>query len=196
MAMGLYWGTASLTLEEPSTWDARRVVAKDQMRADSGQSETSVRERFDRVRFSVENFATQAWRDALEAWWSYAQGGGSWGLAFDSADKVDTTLNASAIVGATSLTVASGTGIVAGRRYKIRDADGRYQEIVTVGGGYTPGSTTVPITSGLIYARSSGAIFRTVEYYPAMESEETEFPVVQNQGITWTLAHVAREYKS
>ena len=59
-----------------------------------------------------------------------------------------------ATTGQTSLSVASGTGITAGQMLKIYD--GVNSENVTVGSTYVFGSTTVPLTSTLLYSHASG----------------------------------------
>ena len=57
--------------------------------------------------------------------------------------------------GTSSITVADGTGIVAGRTYSIYD--GASSELVTVGPSYTFGSTTVPLTTTLAYTHTAAA---------------------------------------
>ena len=64
------------------------------------------------------------------------------------------SLIASATAAATSLTVQSAAGIVAGMSLRIYD--GASSEKVTVGSSYTYGSTTVPLTAGLTYTHASG----------------------------------------
>lgn len=64
-------------------------------------------------------------------------------------------LTANCSAGATSLTVDSGVGIVAGQTLKI--FDGASSENVVVGSSYTYGSATVPLVSGTAYAHTSGA---------------------------------------
>ena len=64
------------------------------------------------------------------------------------------SLIASATAAATSLTVQSAAGIVAGMSLRIYD--GASSEKVTVGSSYTYGSTTVPLTSALAYTHASG----------------------------------------
>lgn len=65
-----------------------------------------------------------------------------------------TTLAANTSVGATSLTVESGIGIVAGQELKI--FDGANTENITVASTYTYGSTTVPLVDALTYAHTAG----------------------------------------
>ena len=63
-------------------------------------------------------------------------------------------LIASATAGQNSLTVKSGVGITVGDTLKIYD--GMYSENVTVADSYVFGSTTVPLTSPLIYSHDAG----------------------------------------
>ena len=65
------------------------------------------------------------------------------------------TLTVTAVAAATSLVVADGTGIIAGQRLRI--FDGAKSEQVTVASTYTYGSTTVPLTSALVYSHDAGA---------------------------------------
>jgi hypothetical protein len=69
------------------------------------------------------------------------------------AGYVNTTI-ATATAAATSLTVASGLGILAGSRLRIYD--GSLSETVTVASTYTYGSTTVPLTSALVSTHAAG----------------------------------------
>jgi hypothetical protein len=66
----------------------------------------------------------------------------------------NTTLAANSSAGATSITVADGTGIVAGSRLTV--FDGLATETFTVKSTYTFGSTTVPIDGALVFAHTSG----------------------------------------
>lgn len=67
----------------------------------------------------------------------------------------NTTLAATSTAGATTVTVADGTGIVAGSRLTI--FDGLSTETFVVGSGYTFGSVTVPVSGTLVFAHLSGA---------------------------------------
>jgi hypothetical protein len=66
-------------------------------------------------------------------------------------------LIASATAAATSMTVQSADGIVAGMQLRIYD--GANSERVTVASNYTYGSTTVPLTAALAYTHASGVAF-------------------------------------
>lgn len=59
-----------------------------------------------------------------------------------------------AVAAATSLTVSSGTGIIAGQTLRIYD--GALSETVTVASTYTYGSSTVPLTSALVSSHVAG----------------------------------------
>lgn len=64
---------------------------------------------------------------------------------------------ATATQGATSMTVQNATGIVAGGTYRIYD--NANSETITVASNYTYGSTTVPLTSALLYTHAAGVTF-------------------------------------
>ena len=64
------------------------------------------------------------------------------------------SLIASATAAATSLTVTDATGIIAGQQLKIYD--GYQSENVTVSSSYTFGSTTIPLSSALVYTHTAG----------------------------------------
>jgi len=73
------------------------------------------------------------------------------------AGYTNTTLAVASVVGATSVTVANGTGIIAGQILPIYD--GMNTELVTVASTYTFGSTTVPLTRALVNAHAIGSSF-------------------------------------
>jgi hypothetical protein len=73
------------------------------------------------------------------------------------AGYTNTTLAADSAIGATSVTVANGTGIIAGQILSIYD--GMNTELVTVASTYTFGSTTVPLTRALVNAHAIGSSF-------------------------------------
>jgi hypothetical protein len=71
------------------------------------------------------------------------------------AGYTNTTVAVASAIGATSLTVANGTGIIAGQMLTLYD--GMNTELITVSSTYTFGSTTVPITSPLVNAHAVGS---------------------------------------
>jgi hypothetical protein len=99
------------------------------------------------------------------------------------------TLTASASSGATSISVASATGLIAGGTLGLETGTS-IAETVTIANTYTPGSLTVPLTAALAYAHASGAIvnvpvssafantairdtIRRLKYPPVMEAYYT-----------------------
>jgi hypothetical protein len=66
-------------------------------------------------------------------------------------------LIATAVAAATSMTVRSAEGIVAGMTFRIYD--GASSETVTVASTYTYGSTTVPLNAALAFSHASGVAF-------------------------------------
>jgi len=70
------------------------------------------------------------------------------------AGYTNTVIGANASANATTLTVKDASGITAGMSLQIYD--GSSTELVTVADTYTFNSTTVPLTSGLLYAHNKG----------------------------------------
>ena len=64
------------------------------------------------------------------------------------------TLIVTATATQTTLTVTSGAGFIAGQSYRIYD--GASSETITVASTYTFGSTTVPLTSALVFTHAAG----------------------------------------
>lgn len=194
----IYYDTSKTVVfsESLSGYEYRRVVDVSDVRSRGGVTERDVRNAYDAVSIGLATWAGTSLYDQLVRWWAWASRGKSWALAIDADDRVDTTLGAGASAGATSLTVASATGITAGRRYRVRAVDGLTEEIVTVDAGYG-GGTTVALAAALGYAYASGAIFRSVDYFPALEVDGvTEQPFALRETIYYSFAVTAREYRS
>ena len=130
---------------------------------------------------------SQAWMEEQEVIFPYANmaynqsSQGPLGFGFPSNGRAETyikytyingyansVLASNASIGATSITVAEGAGITAGGMLNLYD--GASTERVTVADSYTFGSTTVPLTSGLVYAHTSGV---SVSNLPAAIKEAT-----------------------
>lgn len=130
---------------------------------------------------------SQAWMEEQEIIFPYAfaaynqSSQGPLGLGFASNGRAETfikytyingyansVLAANTSIGATSLTVAEGAGIVAGGMLNLYD--GASTERVTVASSYTFGSTTVPLDSAMIYAHTAGV---SVSNLPAAIKEAT-----------------------
>jgi hypothetical protein len=130
---------------------------------------------------------SQAWMEEQEVIFPYANmaytqsSQGPLGFGFSSNGRAETfikytyingyansVLASNVSVGATSITVAEGAGIVAGGMLNLYD--GASTERVTVADSYTFGSTTVPLTSGLAYAHTAGV---SVSNLPSAIKEAT-----------------------
>ena len=100
-----------------------------------------------------------------------------------------TALTAQANSGATSIAVASATGLIAGGTLGLETGTG-LAEAVTIANTYTPGSLTVPLTAALAFTHVSGAVvnvpvssafantairdtIRRLKYPPTMEAYYT-----------------------
>lgn len=188
------WDGNTLTLEDLDTYEYRRVFDREIVRSESGVSEVSVREAYDEVRLEMTSFDEESTRDEIVAWWSWAAGGNAYSFALDSDDTVNTTISTDANSGSSSLTVNDTTGIASGSRYLLREADGWTEEVVTV--STTPSGSTVTLSSNTNHTFSSGATLKSVDYFPSVESDDDQLPVVENPGLTWTFSHTFRERKS
>ncbi len=100
-------------------------------------------------------------RVQFDNWWQWAQQGNAWTLALDSSKVVDTTITADAAAGATSVVVASNSGIVSGQTYKLMV--GPYYQLVTVSG--IAGTTISLATTSLDSIFLSGAVFRDQYFF-------------------------------
>ncbi len=150
--------------------------------------EQVVHRSFFRVGIELANFDSEQFRNDLEAWWAWAGQGKQYAFALDSGDKVDTTLDGAAAAGQKVIPLTSTTGIVVGRKYRVRESDDTEQEIVEVAS--VAAGVSVTAVNNLVYAYASGDIFRSIDYFPKVKTRDREFPVAENQGPpTWNLAH-------
>lgn len=97
-------------------------------------------------------------------------------------NAVNTTLSANAAAGATSLSLTSGTGVVAGRRYLLggtEDAGGERVLVAAVSG------TALALARPLSAARASGAAFQSSRIEVAITSACTA-SVARQHRVEWT----------
>lgn len=190
----IVWNTNNvIDLEDLSDYRSARSKSSITSRAENGQSFTYIHETFDFVEFGIDSFNSTATKNALVGWWAWASQGKPYSFALDGARTVNTTLSASVAAGATGCSVNSTAGILNGRAYLLRDADGIEEEVVIVS---SVGSTNVSFsTTPLKFSYAMGATFRDPDYFPKLESVDESFPVTENPGMTYTLRHSAREYK-
>jgi len=97
-------------------------------------------------------------------------------------DSVNTTLSASVAAGATSLAVASATGIAVGRRYLVAGAETAGGEVVLVS---AIAGTTLTLARPLTAARASGATFQGTRITVAVSSACTA-EVCRQRRVEWT----------
>lgn len=96
--------------------------------------------------------------DAAPTFAVYAPEGGSVETGTSTLDAVDTTLASSAAAGASTLTLTSGTGVVAGRRYLLGGTEELGGEQVTV---RAVSGAAVTLLRPLARAAASGATFES-----------------------------------
>lgn len=97
-------------------------------------------------------------------------------------DSVSTTLSAATVPGASSVTVASATGISAGHRYLVDGAEDAGGEALTV---LSVSSTTVTTVRRLQRAHASGATFKGSRLTFAITTASTPSPG-RNFRVEWT----------
>lgn len=83
-------------------------------------------------------------------------------------DTVNTTVNATAAAGVKQLTVASGTGIVRGRTYRVQNALGQVEWVRVV--GIT--GTTVTLDEPTEYAYAAADAFQATEFYYTLQTAD------------------------
>lgn len=97
-------------------------------------------------------------------------------------DSVSTTLSAAAAAGAASLSVTSGTGLAAGRRYFVDGAEAEGGEALTA---LAVSGTTVTTVRRMQRAHASGATFRATRLTFAITAASTQNPG-RNLRVEWT----------
>ena len=95
----------------------------------------------------------------------WADGGFAWFFAKDNTITVNTTLDSAVLAGATSIPVASATGVASGSRYVIESVD--HAIVVEASNSATD---PITITSGVDYGFASGSRLRAFEYLPMIGS--------------------------
>jgi hypothetical protein len=111
----------------------------------------------------------------VENFYQWASLGKAWAYAHDSSKVIDTLLTADAALGATSVTVTSGTGITIGQVYKLISGP-NYQLILVSGvAGTTISFTTTPLN----YPFLTGGLFRDKYYFPAILPDGPSFPILR-----------------
>lgn len=111
----------------------------------------------------------------IKQWEQWAQNGSAWTLALDSTNTVNTTITNSPAADATVVTVASATGIVAGREYVLRNEFDL--EVVKVTG---IAGLDLTLTEPLNFAFFAGDRFRAEMFWPARLMDNR--PIIVERG--------------
>lgn len=112
---------------------------------------------------NLKNATEYALKTALLEAMQWAEDGQPWVFNRDRDVTVNTTLDGGVAIAATSIPVASATGIASGSRYAIESLT----QVATVEASNSA-TDPVTITVGLNYAFASGARFRAFEYLPML----------------------------
>jgi hypothetical protein len=128
--------------------------------------------------------------DATPTWAALGPGGGSLLTGTVTMGTVNTTLNGATAAGATSLVVASATGIAAGSRYLVGGAEDSGGEFITV---KSIASTTITPVRPLRLAHATGVGFQSTRVTLSLTTAAS--PSVGRHyrvAITWALSSVTQ----
>lgn len=132
--------------------------------------------------FASANATDATLRRNLQQWLQWAQKGGTWKIARDAGEMVETTVNGAAALGATSLTLTSTTGVLPGKTYIIRnETDYDIVNVATV----NVWTNVVTLTEGLNYAFATLARFRS-EHYWSGRLPESSVPIIEDPPLHFT----------
>jgi hypothetical protein len=186
------WNGNTLDFPGPLTGYASRPIADRTIGRSNGVLHaTNINASFRRIRMVLDRFDSAAFWDALEGWWAWARQGNVYAFAMDSGDVVDKTMTGSAASGQKDIPFTDTSTIVAGRKYRVRQASGHNEEIVQVDTITT--NVKVSCLANLKYSYVTGDIFRSRDYFPKLVSIDTDPPMDEHEGITYSLDHMAEE---
>jgi hypothetical protein len=184
----IVWDGETVTLQgQPAGFDDRPRV-RGEVVVSSGQVVVTQSEaHFDRCRVVLANFDDAELAYKLYNWWAWAARGKQFAFALDGSDTIDTTLDGAAAAGQKVIPLTSTTGIQAGKKYRIRSADGVRHEQVHVDS--ISAGVSVTARDNLHNTYASGDAFRSVRYFPKLvrDPQMVDMPVIENQGLTYTL---------
>ena len=187
----IYDGTTLTFPNLASAWENRRAAQRTLRFSQGGVHAASLRHLFDLGRIRLENFEDTDFERELWAWWSWAVRGEVYSVALDSADLIDTTLDAAAAAGQAVIPLTSTTSIVVGNRYKIREAAGNEEEkieVLSISAGIS-----VTATANLKYGYVSGDTFKSPDYLTKVASLDAIKPWARSRFTAFTFDHRFRE---
>lgn len=115
---------------------------------------------------------------ALENWQQWALQGNAWTFAYDGDQTASTTLNGAQSAGASTVTLASVTGIRIGDRYAMKD--GPFHQVVTV---ESISGSVVTIVGTLDNAFATASIFRD-QYFISGEIRKSTDVTIKSQFLS------------
>lgn len=187
----MVWNGNTLAFPGPPTlYDWRLRSDRDVTVSGGRVSATGHRISYDEVRIQLANFEDEAFAAALRAWWAWARRGKQYSFAFDSADVVDLVLNGAAAAGQADIPLANTSSVVVGRRYLLREVQGEEEETIKVASVVT--NVKAVADANLKYGYLTGDIFRSLDYFPKMVSQDSDLPLTRAL-TTFTLDHLMAE---
>lgn len=178
------------TLDFPSEIsEMERVRASDSEsnRSAAGKLGSIFEHAFDEVQIRLDEFDNREFYRKLQSWWSWAAQKLEYGFALDKDDKINILLDGAAAAAQKTIPLANTTGIVMGRRYRLRTQDTTKEEIIEV--DTIDAGVSVDAVDNLDWPYASGDTFRSEDYWPAVVSRDDELPVVEGDHNTFDLKH-------
>ncbi len=128
-----------------------------------------------------------AFEDAIHAAWGWLKRGGEFAFAFDSADKVSSTVRVATAVNATVIPVVSSSSFVNGQPYLIESIYGGYAtQRFVVSNKDVSLSPSLTADRNMIYPYVVGDVVRSRRYFPECVTLQTKSPIRENPGDTIT----------
>jgi len=172
---------------ELSEMERVRTSDREIRRSASGKIGSIFEHTFDEVEIVLDEFDEREFYRSLQAWWAWAAQGLEYGFALDKDDKINVLLDAAAAAAQKTIPLASTTGIVVGRRYRLRTQDTTKEEIIEV--DTINAGVSVDAVDNLIWPYASGDTFRSEDYWPTVVSRDDELPVVEGDHATFDFKH-------
>lgn len=188
-----YGGNAIVFPQELSLYNARRRAETALVFSASGRSSAVFLNAFDEVEIALDSFSDRGFFHALAAWWAWAKLGKPYAFALDQNDAVEKILSGATAAGQKVIPLADTTGIVLGRKYRLRAADGENEEVLEAAS--VNAGVSITAAQNLLFAYAAGDAARSLDFHPKVVSLDESFPAEEKPFLAFTMKHKFREVK-